>query len=174
MCNHLVTTTKPRSKRSCSHPVTTAQKHRWKSWTPPSTLAEGTSAKQFLANYSINSRRFQQGFFFFFLPFSSLNLELYKIISNRGSEENQTETAGETIRDKAGYSVQGNHHGRLKWVLVGFLLLFFVGCFFFFFSFKTRKKKKAYFPNHFFFFKHSPPASNRTRLTIRTHEYIHT
>lgn len=28
-----------------------------------------TSAKQFLANYSINSRRFRQGFFFFFSIF---------------------------------------------------------------------------------------------------------
>lgn len=82
---------------------------------------------------------FDRAFFFFPPSFSSLNLELLKSsqIVEVDKEQKQTKnpnkpqtTAGETIRDKAEYSVQ--------WEIIRADSRIF----FFFFSFKTRKRKK--------------------------------
>lgn len=135
-----------------------------------------TSAKQFLANYSINSRHFWQGFFFFFPSFSSLNLELLKSSQTVevDKEQKQTKnpnkpqtTAGETIRDKAEYSVQ--------WEIIRADSRIF----FFFFSFKTRKRKKrtttkSIYPKPYFWNTHhqlqTKPGSQSSPTNIYRHD----
>lgn len=80
------------------------------------------------------------------------------------TQQKQT-TAGETIRDKAEYSVQWEitRADARGW--------------FFFLVLRLGKEKNEQQKKHIsqtIFLKHSPPASNKTRLTIFTHKYLQT